>query len=944
MTETYSFCEGLTLHVEHRISVEDAARQERTARELLQRLNSQPGVILADEVGMGKTFVALATAVSVAVNDPKHRPVVIMVPPSLKEKWPTDFELFQQKCLPAKLAAKVTAARADGAVAFLKLLDNPKRKRPAVIFLTHGAFSRQLIDKWVMLAFMRQSLHRRRAVDDLRQRLPRVLPELLEMKWVGAAGARVWADLLATQPAQWLELLRSHGVDPEHDRDARTDDDPVPDAIVRFLRGLTVADTKGIFDALNAIPVRRSSSWNGRVREAARTITAEIRKLWPRCIKELKLHLPLLVLDEAHHLKNPGTQLASLFRNEETRDDVEMIRGAFGGVFERMLLLTATPFQLGHAELCSVLNTFGGTNWRAGNAPEGGREHFGRQMAQLRSSLDAAQQAAVMLDAAWGRLRTDDLVVSGETVPDPEQWWLRAQPTDELTDTARDVKRCYHVTEERMRAAERLLKPWVVRHLRPRHLPGEFSDRLRRERLAGNAICDPSAPPEVGITVSQQSLLPFLLAARATACAPDSRPVFAEGLASSYEVFLHTRRINRAKGAACAGFDGDEDGDLVLPDCDDTMAWYLNRLEELVPKGDAAASAAHPKIAATVRRVVDLWREGEKVLVFCHYVATGRTLRQRISDAIDDEIKTLGARKLGCERDQANRELEALGLRFFDVDSPVRRGCDRASADLIRHWEILAPHKPALVDVMRRFMRTPSFLTRFFPLAEGALTEDAVQQALATEDQSGITLEQLLGGFLEFLAVRCGEEERRRYVEAVSRVQTGSHVGRDAAAEEQSEGDGTQSARQLPNVRLVNGSTIPETRARYMLAFNTPFYPEVLVASSVLAEGVDLHLACRHVIHHDLCWNPSTLEQRTGRVDRIGAKAERCGHPIHVYLPYIAETQDEKMYRVVMDRERWFSVVMGEKYQVDARTTEKLASRVPFPEMAAQELAFRLGL
>lgn len=93
---------------------------------------------------------------------------------------------------------------------------------------------------------------------------------------------------------------------------------------------------------------------------------------------------------------------------------------------------------------------------------------------------------------------------------------------------------------------------------------------------------------------------------------------------------------------------------------------------------------------------------------------------------------------------------------------------------------------------------------------------------------------------------------------------------------------------------------------------------------------------------HDLCWNPSTLEQRTGRVDRIGAKTERCGQPIRIYLPYIAETQDEKMYRVVMDRERWFSVIMGEKYSVNVRTTDKMAERVPFPEAAASALALRL--
>ena len=44
-----------------------------------------------------------------------------------------------------------------------------------------------------------------------------------------------------------------------------------------------------------------------------------------------------------------------------------------------------------------------------------------------------------------------------------------------------------------------------------------------------------------------------------------------------------------------------------------------------------------------------------------------------------------------------------------------------------------------------------------------------------------------------------------------------------------------------------------------------------------------------------------------------------------VFLPYVAETQDAKMYRVVIDREPWFDVVMGEKFSVDARTTDKLA-------------------
>ncbi len=40
-------------------------------------------------------------------------------------------------------------------------------------------------------------------------------------------------------------------------------------------------------------------------------------------------------------------------------------------------------------------------------------------------------------------------------------------------------------------------------------------------------------------------------------------------------------------------------------------------------------------------------------------------------------------------------------------------------------------------------------------------------------------------------------------------------------------------------------SIASETRERLMLAFNTPFFLEVLVASGVMAEGVDLHLNCR---------------------------------------------------------------------------------------------------
>jgi SNF2 family DNA or RNA helicase len=118
----------------------------------------------------------------------------------------------------------------------------------------------------------------------------------------------------------------------------------------------------------------------------------------------------------------------------------------------------------------------------------------------------------------------------------------------------------------------------------------------------------------------------------------------------------------------------------------------------------------------------------------------------------------------------------------------------------------------------------------------------------------------------------------------------------------------------------------------------------VLVASSVMAEGVDLHQDCRHVIHHDLDWNPSTLEQRTGRVDRIGSKAGAVRRPVVVYEPFLAGTHDEKMFRVVKDRERWFGAVMGETPNSGERATEEQATRVPLPTALAEQLSMDLSL
>jgi hypothetical protein len=66
--------------------------------------------------------------------------------------------------------------------------------------------------------------------------------------------------------------------------------------------------------------------------------------------------------------------------------------------------------------------------------------------------------------------------------------------------------------------------------------------------------------------------------------------------------------------------------------------------------------------------------------------------------------------------------------------------------------------------------------------------------------------------------------------------------------------------------------TEPAERDRLLQEFNSPGY-RILLCSEVAAEGVDLQF-CRVLVNYDLPWNPMRVEQRIGRIDRIGQQAK----------------------------------------------------------------------
>jgi hypothetical protein len=920
----------ITLHVAERIGEHDALRQEATARELLRRLATQPGIVLADEVGMGKTFVALAVAASVSWANHQRRPVVVMVPPSLQDKWPRDFTTFRSRCvLNDEDRQQLRAKSARSGMDFLRLLDDPVGERPSLIFLTHGALHRALDDPWVKLAIFKRALRSGRCVQQ-REALPRFAGKILRIHARGP-DADCFEELLRYPISRWRDILVRYGQE--------LDDDPVPKAVAEVLEGGTL-DFAGLRECMLELPLRMSASIDDRLQEVRRSLNSEIKSL-----KHARIRLPLIILDEAHHLKNPQTRLVSLFVEPDASEDAKLLKGALNGAFERMLFLTATPFQLGHHELLNVLERFRDIRWPPGDATMS-RAAYDEKREGLARILDASYAAAAQLDQRWARLTSDDVGAAEVNEESLEPWWQRVVADPEAQpERVQAVLRAYARARDAMRATDVALRPWVIRHLRAETLEG--STVPRRVLHRGAAIID--SHDQRGIAVRESALLPFLLAARSQAVLSRTNPkvrasdvrraTFAEGLASSYEAFLETRLVTLEEKEA----ENTVDEDTVLAPAADsessngTLAWYLDQMRKALPA--RAEYMKHPKIEPTIKRACDLWERGEKVLIFCHYRATSRALPLHISEVLGARIRAIAAAKLGCDPLKAMKHIERLGNRF-EPGRPLSRSLNEAVDEIVRGFPDLTKDDVVRIqDIFRRFIRTPAFLARFFPLAAGD-TNLAFQQALRERDSSGLSLHDKLTNFIEFLAKRCEPELREEYLKAVREIATGVRYGREDA---KGLASGPSSIR-LPSVRRATGDDDRDSRRRTLLGFNTPFFPEILVASSVMAEGVDLHLECRHVIHHDLCWNPSTLEQRTGRIDRIGAKAERAKESIQVYLPYVAETQDEKMYRVVRDRERWFHALMDETYVVNEAETEKMAQRIALPVSAAVELAFRLAV
>ncbi|MFF0468309.1 DEAD/DEAH box helicase family protein [Micromonospora zamorensis] len=108
---------------------------------------------------------------------------------------------------------------------------------------------------------------------------------------------------------------------------------------------------------------------------------------------------------------------------------------------------------------------------------------------------------------------------------------------------------------------------------------------------------------------------------------------------------------------------------------------------------------------------------------------------------------------------------------------------------------------------------------------------------------------------------------------------------------------------------------------RHVQQFRLPGYPLVLICTDLLQEGEDLHTFCSRVYHYGLAWTPSAIEQRIGRIDRVRSESERRltaldgAHGddlLQVFYPHLTDTVERLQVRRVLRRINDFLRLMHE--------------------------------
>ena len=125
---------------------------------------------------------------------------------------------------------------------------------------------------------------------------------------------------------------------------------------------------------------------------------------------------------------------------------------------------------------------------------------------------------------------------------------------------------------------------------------------------------------------------------------------------------------------------------------------------------------------------------------------------------------------------------------------------------------------------------------------------------------------------------------------------------------------------------------VKEDRLAIINRFAAATGPCLLLTSEVGGEGLDMQF-CRSLINYDLPWNPMKVEQRIGRIDRIGQRAESVEVVSLICAGTIEDRIYDRLYRRLLEIEQTlgaFEAIVGDELAA-------LERRLLDPKLSAEE-------
>jgi SNF2 family DNA or RNA helicase len=157
--------------------------------------------------------------------------------------------------------------------------------------------------------------------------------------------------------------------------------------------------------------------------------------------------------------------------------------------------------------------------------------------------------------------------------------------------------------------------------------------------------------------------------------------------------------------------------------------------------------------------------------------------------------------------------------------------------------------------------------------------------------------------------------------------------------EQQLSGHISQVDPRLSIVATFHGGMGDERREAVKAAFNADPAKDplrVLIATDAAREGVNLQNYCADLIHFDIPWNPSRMEQRNGRIDR---KLQRADDVYCYYFVY-AQRPEDRVLATLVRKTKTIQKELGSLSPViEARLDKLLESGISRRDIAKLERA-----